>query len=80
MSEFKTANLALAAFLSFTLEPLRMQWEDGTCYWFFPESDEVQALVTQFTGGKAQVDPRAYSYKITQMRKDMRGQPARSER
>lgn len=72
--EFKTANLALAAYLAMEkMEPVNVAWEDGTCFWHFKESSELQSLVTQFSGGQARVDPRAYSYKITQFRKEMRG-------
>lgn len=73
--EFRTANMAMAAFLSFHLEPLRSEWRDGTCFWFFTESDELNALVTTFQGGKALVDPRAFSYKLTTMRKEIRERP-----
>lgn len=76
--EWKTANLALAAFLSFQkIDPLRMDWEDGTCFWYFKDGEELQALVAAFTGGqeRSRVEARAYSYKITQFRKDMRGVP-----
>lgn len=71
--EFRTANLALAALLDLNhLKPLRSEWEDGTCFWIFSESSQLSELVTQFSGGTATVDPRAYSYKLTQMRKEMR--------
>lgn len=72
METFKTANMALAAFLVFTKTPLRMERTGGTCFWFFEEDTKLQELVTQFSGGQALVDPRAYSYKLTQMRKEIR--------
>lgn len=72
---FRTANMAMAAFLSFHMEPVRSEWREGTCFWFFTESDALNSLVTDFSGGKALVDPRAFSYKLTQMRKEIRLRP-----
>ena len=68
---FRTANLPLAAYLSFSVDPLRKEWEKSTCFWLFNNDEELEKLVTGFTGGKAMVDARAYSYRITQMRKDV---------
>ena len=72
-SLFRTANMAMAAFLSFEMPIKSVEWRDGTCFWFFTKSTQLNELVTAFQGGAARVDPRAYSYKLTQMRKDMRG-------
>lgn len=68
---FKTANLPLAAYLSFTVAPLRREWDQSTCYWLFNENQQLHQLVTEFSGGKALVDARAYSYRLTQMRKEV---------
>jgi hypothetical protein len=68
---FRTPNIALAAFLSFHVDPAGKKWKEGVCYWLFPQSNGLSALVTSFSGGTASIDPRAYSYKLTTMRKEM---------
>lgn len=68
---FRTANLPLAAFLSFNVDPLRREWDQSTCFWLFSEDPRLHQLVTEFSGGKAMVDARAYSYRLTQMRKEV---------
>lgn len=73
--EFRTANMALAGYLSFFIENNGVGWSNDTCYWTFPQSEQLQQLVTEFSGGNAKVDPREYSYRLTQMRKQMRNHP-----
>lgn len=70
---FKTNDMSMAAFLSLSTEPLRVEWndKDNSCYWYFQDTVELSDLVTDFSGGKASVDPKVYSYRYAQMKKDM---------
>lgn len=70
---WKTNDMSLAAFLSLHAEPEDAVWDvkDNTVYWFFFETPELTALVASFSGNQAQVDPKVYSYRYAQMKKDM---------
>lgn len=65
--EFRTDNMALAAFLiqnDITL--CRAEWHndgDGRrgCYWTFEDSEELANLVTDFVGGLASVEPQKFN-------------------
>lgn len=72
---FRTANMALAAYLAETVSYERLDWEGGTCYWFFKQTPELEKKVADFQGNKARNDPREYSYRLTQMRKEMHSHP-----
>lgn len=70
---WKTNDMSLAAFLVLHSEPVRSEWsvQDNTCYWYFADSQELAALVSSFSGNQALVDPKVYSYRYAQMKKEM---------
>lgn len=68
---FKTDDMALAAFISLTIAPDRFEWDGDSCYWIFPKTDNLQGLVTDFSGGNARVDPKAFNARFAKMKREM---------
>lgn len=68
---FRTDDTSLATYLSLHIEPKEYKWEERVCFWYFPDSPELAALVRDFSGGEARVDPREYSTMFSKRKKEM---------
>ena len=68
---FKTDNTSLATYLSLTFEPVKYQWEERACFWYFKNSPELAQQVTEYSGGEARVEPRAYSAMFSNRKKEL---------
>lgn len=69
--EWRTDNLALAAWLAMELPIDRMEWEDSTCYWVFTRSDDLEEDVTEFMMGEPMVNAREYNDKLDALKRSI---------
>lgn len=70
--EWRTDEMACAAFLCHNeVELIRLEWELDSCYFVFPNTDEVQELVVEFIGGNGLVEPREYNMDFAKLKRAM---------
>lgn len=64
--------MALAAYLCIEGEELKeFQWEMGSCFFMFEETDDLLDAVADFVSGDARVDPRKYNMQFAQIKRRM---------
>lgn len=70
--EWSTNKAVLAAYLQMMGMPIiRTEWEDGSCYWKFDDTDELADAVADFEGGKALVDPNKFNDVVADIKRSM---------
>lgn len=74
IEEWRTDDLALAAFLRYQDEDdfIQFEWDGSSCFCVFRHSDELVRDAGNFMGGNATVDPVRYNLIYAQVRNDMR--------
>lgn len=71
LDEYRTNDMAMATFLRVEGHPVQdVQWKFDTCYWVFHSSETLGLDVSRFEGGTATVEPKAYSKKFQETKKE----------
>lgn len=58
----RSSDTALVAYLkSLGSSPVEIQMSQGTCYWFFERTPEIESAVETYAAGRALVEPSLYN-------------------
>lgn len=69
---FQTDDMALASYLTIELGVTpELEWKMASCFFHFPSSDRLYALVSEFEKGLGTTDPRQYSMTFAMLKKAM---------
>jgi hypothetical protein len=68
---FKTNDMAMATYLKMQGHSVqRVLWTGPTCYWVFRVTDALLDATEDFLGGESRVEPREYSKKFSETKKE----------
>jgi hypothetical protein len=69
---YKTEDMAMVTFLRMQSHAVQsVEWEGGhTCYWMFRVTDALLDATEDFLDGSATVEPREFSKKFSQTKKE----------
>lgn len=71
VTDWRTSELSLAAFLALHFDIQRTCWEGRSHYWYFLDSPELADHVADYMGGEVEVDLKAHSRNVMELKNQM---------
>lgn len=68
---FRTSDMAMATYLKLEGHtPQVVEWNSGTCYWYFDKTTALELDIAAFQDKKATVEPTEYNRVYSQTKRE----------